>query len=270
MNLPALIDTQTLRDNLHNPELLIIDLCSPESYAEGHIEGAVHVPPGKLSCGIKPATGKLPPLADLQSLFESIGLTADRHVVVYDDAGGSWAGRMIWTLELIGHSSASFLNGGIAAWRSAGFPVSQETPTPQISKLSLTLNTDFIADMGEIIQNLDNSNYAIWDARAPEEYNGTKVLAPRGGHIPGAINVEWTQLTDANNNACIRPLEDIQAELEAAGLGADKTIVTHCQTHRRSGLTWFVANKLLGYKTIKAYPGSWSEWASHSETPIEN
>ena len=278
MNLPALINTQTLKDNLGNPELLIIDLSSAESYAQGHIEGAVHISPSKINCGIKPATGKLPPLADLQSLFESIGLTNDKHVVVYDDAGGSWAGRMIWTLELIGHSSASLLDGGIAAWRSAGLPTlqktspaSQETAALQSSNLSLSLslNTELIADMGEILQNLDNPDYAIWDVRTPEEYNGTKVLALRGGHIPGAINLEWNSLTDASNNTCIRPLEDIQAELNAAGLTQDKTIITHCQTHRRSGLTWFVANKLLGYKAIKAYPGSWSEWGSHSETPIE-
>ena len=269
MKLPALIDAQTLHQNIENPALLLIDLRSADDYLQGHIEGAVNVPSERICCGIKPAPGKLPALHEIQALFESIGLTAESHVVTYDDAGGSWAGRMIWTLATIGHQQSSLLDGGIGAWKSAGLPLSSSTPKPQVSELSLSLDIKYIADMGEILQNLDNPTYAIWDARAPEEYNGTKVLGSRGGHIPGAINIEWTQLTDSNNDNRIRPLDEIRKELAAAGLTKEKTIVTHCQTHRRSGLTWFVANRLLGYDKIKAYPGSWSEWASHAETPIE-
>lgn len=274
MLLPNLIDTQTLQTHINHPALLIIDLCSNESYAQGHIPHAVNVPPARLSCGIQPATGKLPSLKELQVLFASIGLTKDKHVVVYDDAGGCWAGRMIWTLTLLGYESSSFLDGGMAAWRQSGYFVSQELPkkidTSLFSPLSLALDNRYIADMGEIIQNLTNPNYAIWDARTLEEYNGSKVLSRRSGHIPGAAHLEWSNLTNADNNNCIRPLKQIQAELDALGLSKDKTIVTYCQTHRRSGLTWFVAHKLLGYPTIKAYPGSWSEWGSHSETPIES
>lgn len=268
MTLPALIDASTLQRHINDPKLLIIDLCGSESYAEGHIPGAVHVPPTQLSSGQKPAPGQLPAQETLQHLFESIGLAPDRHVVVYDDAGGSWAGRMIWTLDIIGHKKSSLLDGGLAAWQNAGLPVSTETPAVTPSRLQLTLDSSLIADKQEILDNLDNPDYCIWDARSPEEYRGEKVQAARGGHIPGAVNLEWTELMDEQKR--LLPVEQLQALLDAKGLGKNRTIATHCQTHRRSGLTWFVARKLLNYPAIKAYPGSWSEWGNSEDVPIEN
>ena len=268
MDLPVLIETDTLFSRLSD-DLLIIDCCSAESYAQGHIQGAVHVAPSQLSCGTKPATGKLPSLKNLQSLFESIGLTAQSRVVVYDDAGGSWAGRLIWTLDLIDHQQSSMLNGGIKAWVNDSFPLETTAAEIQTSRLNLNIDQTLIADIDEILQQLDNPDTAIWDVRTTEEHNGTKVLGQRGGHIPGAIHHEWTELTNANDSDRIRPLGVIQDELDAKGLSKNKTIITHCQTHRRSGLTYFVAKKLLGYDNIKAYPGSWSEWGNREDAPIE-
>lgn len=266
----ALIDPITLQQLIQKnaPSLLIIDLCSPENYQQGHIPGAIHVPPSALSCGIKPAPGKLPSHEQLTALFESIGLTPSSHVVVYDDAGSSWAGRMIWTLDIIGHTQCQLLNGGRAAWLSEGLDLTSQTPSVKTSQLDLTLNPECIAEIEYIQKNLENPNMAIWDARSKDEYNGTKILAQRGGHIPGATHLEWTDLTDGEGKLLgIKTLKD---RLHDAGLTDDKEIITHCQTHRRSGLTYFVAKKLLNYKNIKAYPGSWSEWGNSTTTPIEN
>lgn len=271
MTLPALIDAKSLSDYLvRHPNTLIIDVSSPENYAQGHLPGAVNVPPVNLCSGVKPATGSLPAPGDLKALLESVGLTPNKQIVVYDDAGGSWAGRMVWTLEVVGHTQNTLLDGGIVAWRAEGLPLSVDTPVVTRSTLSpLHINTALIADKEEILSKLGQDDFAIWDARAPEEYDGSKVVSARGGHIPGAVNLEWSNLYDVQKDTRLRPLDDIQKMLEQAGFTPDKTIVTHCQTHRRSGLTWFVAAKLLGYNHIKAYPGSWAEWGNTEDLPVE-
>lgn len=265
----ALISAADLQQQLqqHNKELIIIDLCSDENYNAGHIQGAVHIKPSQLSCGIKPAPGKLPTTATLQQLFQSIGLTSKKTIVVYDDAGGSWAGRMVWTLALIGYNNVQLLNGGRYAWEKSGFDFTQEDSTVTPSNIEITINTSNIAELNDIQSQLKHNDFKVWDARSADEYNGSKILAKRGGHIPGAIHLEWTDLTDSEG--FLLSASSLQNLLNEKGLTADKNIVTHCQTHRRSGLTWFVAKKLLSYPNIKAYPGSWSEWGNDDTTDIE-
>ena len=113
---------------------------------------------------------------------------------------------------------------------------------------------------------LGAADLAIWDARGPLEYSGEKVLAAKAGHLPGAINFEWTAGMDFNDHLRIR--QDIAEVLEKLGITPDKEVITHCQTHRRSGFTYLVA-KSLGYPRVKAYAGSWSEWGNHPDTPVE-
>ncbi len=263
----ALISAQQLKDALNDANhLLIIDLCSDDHFSAGHIPGAVHVNPSQLSVGNKPAPGELPCIETLQSLFQNIGIDANKDIIVYDDAGSSWAGRMIWTLELCG-IEARLLNGGRSAWEKAGFDFCTAVSSVQISDIQINIDRSNIADMNEVLKSLDNENVQVWDARSRAEYSGEKVLAERGGHIPSAIHLEWTDLTD--EEGYILNKAALERILEDKGIDANKTIITHCQTHRRSGLTWFVAKKLLGFAQVKAYPGSWSEWGNSAHCPIE-
>ena len=267
-DISALISAHDLQQQLHdNPSLLVIDLCSDDNYNAGHIPGAVHVKPSQLSCGTQPALGKLPDLATLENLLQSIGLQTDTPVVVYDDAGSSWAGRMVWTLALVGIDKVQLLDGGRHAWQKADFAFSQAPPALTKSDLKISIDSSNIANMDDIQRQLNDEQFTIWDARSLAEYDGRKILAKRGGHIPGAIHLEWTDLTD-DEGFLLEP-QQLQCLLNEKGLSADKSIVTHCQTHRRSGLTWFVAKKLLSYPNIKAYPGSWSEWGNDETTEIE-
>ena len=264
--LPRLLEPEILRDHLDDDNLLIVDLCNDQLYSCKHIPGAIHVSPLELVCRIPPATGKLPSAAELSALFSRLGLTDETHVVVYDDEGGGWAGRFIWTLDVIGHQRWSYLNGGFVAWLNEAYPVQEEIPFRQALERNVTIDPAVITEADEILENLDDDNYLIWDARSHAEYTGERVVAQRGGHIPGAIHCEWTTLMDSARNLRIR--EDAASYLNSLGITPDKTVTTHCQTHHRSGFTYLVA-RLLDFPTVRAYHGSWSEWGNRHDTPIE-
>ena len=265
-----IIEPEELAPRLEQENLLIIDLCNPQVYQQLHVPGAVHLMPQQLMSGVQPAAGKLPSLAQLETLFQQLGYTEDKFIVVYDDEGGGWAGRFIWTLDMIGHQNYAYLNGGVHAWLKEGHPVEKVINQPEPTSISLTLDdsteNSARADRDYILANLDNPQVQIWDARSPEEYRGERVLARRGGHIPGAINFEWTQAMDSARNYRIR--EDLQPVLLDLGLNVDHEVITHCQSHHRSGFAYLVA-KMLGFRRVKAYDGSWSEWGNLSHTPVE-
>lgn len=272
--LPVISEAHQIKPYLQHEKVLIVDLSSEENYQKGHVPGAVHVSPQTICAGDEPVTGLLPDVEALQSLFDSLALDPKTLVVAYDDQNGCWAGRFIWVLEMIGHFRYSyvhgytFLNGGMNAWREAGYEVETTPTTRTTSEATIDCQAKHHqADLDYITSTLEAHGTIIWDARSPEEFNGTDKRAEKGGHIPGAFNYEWKRCLDENGK--VRDLEDIREELYEAGIHGNKEIVTHCQTHRRSGLTYLVG-KALEFPRIKAYPGSWSEWGNHPDTPVES
>ena len=264
---PLLLQIEDLALVSANTEVLLIAVCQAEVFKARHIPDSVLIEPAELVSGHKPAVGKLPSLERLTELFSRIGLNEDKHVVVYDDEGGGWAGRLIWTLDILGHTNYSNLDGGLVAWLKAGYPLEQGAGHNVASQFQAHLKTELLVSMEQIIQRLDDPQLKIWDARSTEEFNGTKITALRNGHIPGAANLDWLQLMDRENDLRLLPLDQLASRLDELGIRKGRSIITHCQTHHRSGLTYLVG-KLLGLD-IKAYDGSWSEWGNHPDTPIE-
>jgi thiosulfate/3-mercaptopyruvate sulfurtransferase len=265
--LPLVIEPADLASRLTTPELILVDLSGSSRYAEGHIPGARWVDSKRTQLGQPPAPGLLPDKVQLEALFGELGHRTDAVYVVYDDEGGGWAGRFIWLLDVIGHDRHHFLNGGLQAWMSEGRELSRDVPTMAGTSVSLTLNEAPTATRDYLQSRLGAADMAVWDARSPAEFSGEKVLSARGGHVPGAVNFEWTAGMDLQRGLRIR--EDMAQILEDLGITKDKEVITHCQTHRRSGFTYLVA-KALGYPRVKAYAGSWSEWGNLPDTPIEH
>jgi len=267
MTLPLIIEPSELQAHLGDESILILDLGKAETYQQAHIPGAVHVPPSDIQLGTKPAPGKLPTKEQLSLLFSRLGLTQSTHVVVYDDDGGPWAGRMIWVLDSIGHRHYSFLNGGIHSWLAEQRPVESTGVTPTSTDYQVEhIQPDVSITQADLLNAIEQNSVEIWDARSFEEYTGEKAVSARGGHLPGAVSYEFTRALDSDRFLRLRDLETVKQELNAIGITGDKTIVSHCQTHRRSGLTYVIC-KQLGWP-IKAYDGSWSEWGNDPSTPI--
>ena len=264
-----LIDSEQLEYQLDDDATLIVFVGSEAVFNAGHIPNSIHVSPSELICGIPPAVGKLPSIDKLTVLFRRIGLTEDSQLIAYDDEGGGWAGRLIWTLDVIGHTHYQYLDGGLHRWQAEKRPLEDSTTFLEQahSDYQVTIRRNLLVTAESIINDLSTKQIQIWDARSAQEHHGEKVLADRGGCIPGAANIDWLELIDHSRALQLKPLPLIKQMMDEAGLDGSKKIITHCQTHHRSGLSYLVG-KLLGMP-IAAYDGSWSEWGNRSDTPIE-
>lgn len=253
--------------DLPEGDTLLVQITSRALYEQAHIPGSVLVEPSELVCGIPPATGKLPSLSEIEATLTRIGYQPDQKVIAFDDEGGGWAGRFFWTLDIIGHYDWAYLDGGLHAWHGAGLPLSQSpTPVEPSAALGLAIDSAPIAEIADVMAALDDETCVIWDVRSAEEYAGLRSGSARPGHIPGAVNLDWELLKDSGRQ--LRLVEDLDSLASSLGLLAADHVITHCQTHHRSGLSYLVG-RLLGLH-VRAYHGSWAEWGNDPDTPIVN
>ncbi|MCB1769420.1 MAG: sulfurtransferase [Candidatus Competibacteraceae bacterium] len=267
--LPMLIEPESLQAHLADSAVLIVDLCDPASYAAGHIPGAVHLAYSELIRVKPPAMGLLPTEDYLSQVFSRLGLTPEQQVVAYDEEGNGRAGRLLWTLAALGHERLSMLNGGIHAWDAVGGALEAQFRHPERRAYQARFaNPEAIADRDYILSRLGQPDLALLDTRTTAEYTGADVRAVRGGHIPGAVNLNWTDAMDSQRQLRFQPDPVLREMLEIRGVTPDKEVIVYCQTHHRSAHTYWVLRH-LGYSRLRGYPGAWSEWGNDPALPIE-
>lgn len=266
--LPLIAEPADLEGQLSSDAILVVDLCKPEVYRQAHIPGAVHLEYMQIVAARPPAMGLLPDDTQLSAIFSSLGMTPDHHVVAYDDEGGGRAARLLWTLEAVGHSRYSLLNGGFQAWSAEHRPLTSDVKPRARTDYRVSRTGAAVASKEYIREHLDDQKVVLLDARTPAEYRGEKRLATRAGHIPGAVNFDWVNAIDQSRNLRLKSAADLRQMLTQIGVTPDKEIITYCQTHHRSAHT-FIVLKSLGFNRIAGYPGSWSEWGNSPDTPIE-
>lgn len=246
----------------------LIEVGAAQSYLQGHLPEARFIPWQVTLHQGGDLPGLPPETARWHSILSQMGYSPGCHYYVYDDEGGGWAGRFLWLLDLMGHRNATYIDGGKLAWQFESLPLT--TQSQPFDAIEITtpyhFNPSAWVSLDAIQLDLQQTppHWAYWDARSAEEFSGVARSARRNGHIPGAFHCEWTDLMDPSSGYRLR--QNGALWLEEKGLNTQQPIVTYCQSHHRSALT-YLAGRLWGLD-IKAYPGAWSEWGNRSDTPI--
>ena len=267
-NFGLLIEAEELVPHLGNDKLRIVDLSRRSVYEQLHIPHAIHVQPKLLVRQEENAFGFLPDEEGLEQLIRYLNISSEHHVVVYDDEGGAWAGRLIWNLHCLGFKNTSLLNGGIHAWLGAGLSTSSDIEKIEPVENLFQIQFDFShrVEYSALLEKVNNQEIQVWDCRTEEEYTGQRLAARRGGHIPNARHFEWSTALNRQNHLKLHPLERTQQRLEQLGFDLSQPVVVYCQSHHRSGLA-YILGRLLGWE-IQAYDGAWSEWGNRLDSPI--
>ncbi len=211
-----------------------------------------------------------------EGLMSCSGISNDTTVIFYGDSNNWFAAYAFWMLKYYGHAQVRLMNGGRKKWVDERRPLTTERPRLPDPKYeaknpdpSLRALRDFV------VAGLGKASRALVDVRSPKEFSG-ELLAPenrpqegaqRGGHIPGARNIPWSQAVQEDGT--FKPVEALRQLYEGQGITADKEVVAYCRIGERSSHTWFVLKYLLGYPKVSNYDGSWTEWGSSIGVPIE-
>jgi thiosulfate/3-mercaptopyruvate sulfurtransferase len=157
------------------------------------------------------------------------------------------------------------LDGGYSAWKATGAIPEQTVSPPAVSSYDSTFHAERLATVDTLRDSLNDTHCQLLDTRSAGEYQGTVVRALRGGHIPSAVNIDWTEAMTANR--LLKSRAALTELYTAKGITPDHEIVTYCHSHHRSAHTYFVL-KWLGFPHVRGYAGSWSEWGNHNDTPV--
>lgn len=266
-----LISAQALADRLGDPAIRIADVRwylgesdrGRREFETGHIPGAVFVDlDAHLSAPSGPGRHPLPDRDTFAATLGGLGFGDDHHIVAYDDSGGSVAARLWWMLRWIGHEACSVLDGGLTAWRAAGYTVESGTRSHPRADLSVRASLTRTIDREALAGSLDE--FTIVDARAAERFRGdVEPVDAKAGHIPTARNIPYAENLAGDGRFLPPPL---LAARYRAEIGGGDTVV-YCG----SGVNAChaaLAMHVAGRDEPILYPGSWSDWSS-TDLPIE-
>jgi thiosulfate/3-mercaptopyruvate sulfurtransferase len=273
----VLVSTAWVAQHLDDPKVRIVE--SDEDvllYESGHIPGAVTI--DWHTEEQDPLTRDFIDRVGFERLMASRGIANDTAVVFYGDKNNWYATYTFWLFKLYGHQDCRIMDGGRAKWEAEGRALAGDVPsypptryTAEEPDLSIRAFRDEV--LREYVQ--ASNGTALVDVRSPAEYKGEVIAmvdypqegAQRGGHIPGARSIPWARAT--NGDGTFKSVEELKALYTGEGVTPDKPVVTYCRIGERSSHTWFVLTQLLGYKRVKNYDGSWTEWGSLVGAPIE-
>lgn len=272
-----LVDANWLMDHLDNENIVVVDCqWDKNAYLRAHIPGAVMRPGHPY---VKSETGGklkkyLPTENEMKEFMSRMGIGPATTVICYDEWDNHFATRFWWVLKYYGHQDIRLLNGGWQAWLAHDLPVSfTPAQTKKYSPLNRFRNhQEMNVTMEGVLDKMDLEDWQVLDVRSKDEYTGIDLAGnKRGGHIPGAIHLEWRDLLmpseQYNGVNYFMAKKKMQALLDEKGISKDHTIIVYCQSGVRGSFTIFCL-EMLKYPHVKLYDGSMSEWANQEHTPL--
>ena len=264
-NPQILVEPDWLEQNREKADVRVIDVRPKAQYDEDHISGAANIDYRLLQTTLGGVSGTISP-GDFGNIVGAVGVTPATTVVLYDASDSLDAALPFWVFEYYGHGDVRVLNGGLQRWVTHGRPTDKVAPKFQQAIYNVAVHEERIASADWVLQHLNDSNVKILDVRMPKEYTGEIRNSKRGGHIPGAVNVEWS--TAMNPDGTFKSADKLLKMYRDAGVALDKEVVVYCQSGHRASHGYLVL-RLLGYPNVRVYNRSWSEWGNRSDLPIE-
>lgn len=270
----TIVDAATVAQHLDDPGWVIVDCrhaladfaTGRRLYAEAHIPGAFFADAEHDLAGPHTGTNGRHPLPDPQvfaAFLRGIGVNDDTQVVAYDAGGDIFAARLWFLCRWIGHDACAVLDGGLAAWITTGYAVTQALPQPRTGAVQAQLRPDLVVDADYVLAHLDDRAMQVLDARAADRFAGhNETVDPVAGHIPGARNRFYKE--NFADDGHFRPGHQLRAAFETYGPSA--SIVHQCGSGV-SGALNLLAMEIAGLRGARLYAGSWSEWIADPSRP---
>ena len=270
----VLVTTQWVVEHAKDTGVRLVEVdVDTAAYGEGHVEGAVG---WNWTSQLQDQVRRdIISKKDLEDLLAKSGISNDTHIVLYGDNNNWFAAYAFWVLQLYGHERLAIMDGGRKKWIDEGRPLTKDTPAYPPATYRTKEPSANLRAMRELVrESLGRGDRALVDVRSPAEYNG-EIMAPPGlqetaqrmGHIPGAQSIPWSQAV--REDGTFKSVEELKALYQGKGITPDKEVIAYCRIGERSSHTWFALKHLLGYPNVRNYDGSWTEWGSLIDVPIE-
>jgi thiosulfate/3-mercaptopyruvate sulfurtransferase len=271
----VLVETDWVKKHLNDPNVRIaeVDYDPTANYNLGHIPGAVLFDWKKDMND--PVSRDIVSRQQLEELLGKFGVTDDTQVVLYGDFNNWFAAFAYWILKYYGIEKVVLMNGGRKKWIAEDQQITKDVPTYRKAMIKArNPNEEIRGYMDFVKKSLNQPGKVLVDVRSPAEFTGEITAPPeypnehaqRGGHIPGAVNIPWSQAV--KEDGTFKSAEELSKLYEGKGVTADKEVITYCRIGERSSFTWFVLKYLLGYSNVRNYDGSWTEWGNMVRNPI--
>jgi thiosulfate/3-mercaptopyruvate sulfurtransferase len=271
----VLVTTDWVASHLNDPKVRLIEVdVDTSAYDQGHVPGAIG---WNWQTQLQdPVRRDLADQRSFEKLAGNAGLTPDTTVILYGDNNNWFAAWAFWQLKYYGHNDVRLMNGGRKKWLEEKRQLSTDAPRIQAATYKAKApDTSIRAKREDVFSVLEGRNRAqLVDVRSVDEFTG-KVIAPpgmtetaqRGGHIPGAANIPWAQAVAEDGT--FKPADALRQLYGGKGVTGDQEVIAYCRIGERSSHTWFALKYLLGYKDVRNYDGSWTEWGNLVGAPIE-